>query len=222
MGQNTSKTQNVIRYDKIIHLTYHSLDSVPDKVFDALKKFAPDYEVRFYDDNQCMSYLMKHFSQRHVHCFKELRYGAHKADLFRYCVLYVDGGIYMDIKTVVMRNLDSVFDRRYNYMCTSPFTQIYNGIMAVEKGHPVLEDCIQFIVRNNTKVFDNDYVINCNYMNHILQNYYGLNVQCGKDKDWMFLREECKAGSDRYKLHCTILNDLDEVAFITRYDDFPW
>ena len=37
--------------------------------------------------------------------FKDLKIGAHKADFFRYCILYIYGGIYIDIKIFPQNNI---------------------------------------------------------------------------------------------------------------------
>lgn len=218
MGQCATR---VPKYERVVHLTYTSADRVPRKVFDSLRHFASGYDVRFYDDDQCLRFLDDHFTPTHARRFRDLKVGAHKADLFRYCVLYVHGGIYMDIKTVLTRHLDEIFDRMYNYTCISPITHVYNGIMAVEKGHPVLRNCIQRMLHEDLGTFDRNYGINCLELFRQL-HAYGVTVRHGQSADWMFLREVCVPGTDRYNMSCTIVDHRNRPMFRTRYDDFPW
>ena len=46
----------------------------------------------------CRDFIAKHFSEEVVYTFDKLKPGAYKADLWRYCVMYITGGIYLDIK----------------------------------------------------------------------------------------------------------------------------
>ena len=43
-----------------------------------------------------------------VDVFKQLN-GPHKADLFRYCYLYINGGLYLDIKIELIKPLSEIF-----------------------------------------------------------------------------------------------------------------
>jgi mannosyltransferase OCH1-like enzyme len=65
---------------------------------DKLKKDNPEFEYHFYDDNQCREYIKDNFNKDVLHAFDKLIPGAFKADLWRYCILYKKGGIYLDIK----------------------------------------------------------------------------------------------------------------------------
>ena len=51
---------------KVIHMTYISYEHVPQKVWDNLKKFAPDYKILFYSDEACKDFLKKNFFFRVV------------------------------------------------------------------------------------------------------------------------------------------------------------
>jgi mannosyltransferase OCH1-like enzyme len=42
--------------------------------------------------------------------------GAFKADLFRYCVLLIDGGVYADIDILLTSNLDKAIDDDVGFM----------------------------------------------------------------------------------------------------------
>jgi mannosyltransferase OCH1-like enzyme len=225
VGVNTISMGNThtipMRYDKLVHLTYMSLDKIPTKVFHNIHRHTAGYDVRFYDDEACRVLLATHFTPKHVHYFNNLRYGAHKADLFRYCVLYIYGGIYMDIKTVTKVNLEEVFNRNFNYSCTSNFTYIYNGIIAVEKNNPIIHDCIQDIINTPIHVLNNNYGLNCiNIYKTFVK--HGIHPRPGTQKEWVFFRETCRQGKDRYNLNCQIETDDGNVVFGTRYEDFPW
>lgn len=88
---------------KIIHQTYHS-KTLPINIFEIVEDFKknnPDWEYRFYDNNQCSEYIFNNFGQEFLDIYDSINasYGAAKADFFRYLVLYREGGAYFDIKS---------------------------------------------------------------------------------------------------------------------------
>jgi mannosyltransferase OCH1-like enzyme len=63
-----------------------------------LKQQNPEFQHFLFDDNDCRNYIIKHFNKDVLYAFDKLIPGAFKADLWRYCVMYIEGGVYLDIK----------------------------------------------------------------------------------------------------------------------------
>ena len=63
-----------------------------------LKKDNPEFKYHLYDDKDCLDFIEQNYNKSVVNAFNKLKPGAYKADLWRYCVLYKKGGIYLDIK----------------------------------------------------------------------------------------------------------------------------
>jgi mannosyltransferase OCH1-like enzyme len=63
-----------------------------------LKSQNPRFAHHLYDDNDCRQFIKTHFKPDVLEAFDKLIPGAYKADLFRLCILFIKGGIYMDIK----------------------------------------------------------------------------------------------------------------------------
>jgi len=76
----------------------------------------PEYEYKFYDDGACLAFLEEYLPPRVVEAFKKCRVGAMKADLFRYAVLWVCGGVYADIDTVCLLPLGKFIPRDASYV----------------------------------------------------------------------------------------------------------
>ena len=68
------------------------------KNLDFLRDVNPEFDVYVYSDAECEEFIKDNFSNDVLRAFKSLIPGAYKSDLWRYCVLYVKGGVYMDIK----------------------------------------------------------------------------------------------------------------------------
>lgn len=97
---------------KIIHQTYSS-KILPEKIrniVDDLKSNNPDWEYRFYDDKQCELYILENYGEEMFGVYNSINsaYGAAKADLFRYLLLYKEGGAYFDIKSTCTVPLSEV------------------------------------------------------------------------------------------------------------------
>ena len=98
---------------KHIMMTTHDKSLVPEQVYTPLKRYAianaKSIPYTIWDDTECIAFLKKYYKPIVLAKFHELT-GAHKADLFRYCYLYIKGGIYMDIKTKLTKPLDEMVD----------------------------------------------------------------------------------------------------------------
>lgn len=97
---------------KIIHQTYKSAQ-LPQEILPIvaeLKQKNPDWEYRFYTDDDVLNYLKTHADERILDAYRRINpvYGAAKADLFRYLVLYHEGGVYLDIKSTCIYPLSEV------------------------------------------------------------------------------------------------------------------
>jgi mannosyltransferase OCH1-like enzyme len=74
------------------------------------KKLCSDYNFIFYDDNACQEFIKNNFSEHIFNAFMSINtiYGAMKADFFRYCILYIKGGVYLDIKSIITKPLHTI------------------------------------------------------------------------------------------------------------------
>ena len=104
------KSSDNLKIPKKIYLTYFAKDKIPNKVWRNLKLYGKGYEINFFSDNDCVDYLKINFGRKFSNKFKKLKHGAHKADFFRYCILYKEGGIYLDIDLEPKAHFSQIFD----------------------------------------------------------------------------------------------------------------
>jgi Glycosyltransferase sugar-binding region containing DXD motif len=64
----------------------------------------PEYEYRFYSDDDVIEFLKNDFPD-YLEVYSKIKYGASKADLWRYLVMYKYGGVYADIDCRCLRPL---------------------------------------------------------------------------------------------------------------------
>lgn len=89
-----------------IYMTYKK--SVPDFVFKRWKELNPNVKIDFSLDEDCITFLKTNFNAEIAELFKTIPIGMFKADLWRLCKLYINGGIYSDIDLVPYMDLDSI------------------------------------------------------------------------------------------------------------------
>jgi hypothetical protein len=56
----------------------------------------PEYEYRFFDDDAIIDFISNDFPD-YLEAYKKIKYGASKADLWRYLIMYKYGGVYVDM-----------------------------------------------------------------------------------------------------------------------------
>ncbi len=123
-----------------------------------IKNLNPEYEYNFLTDFDAEEYISKNFNDDVLDAFKTLNLGPFKADLLRYCLLYKEGGIYIDCKmipTKPFRNIINSNDKCILVKNTFEKDQIsiYNAFMCSEPNNQLFLNCIKQIVKNSSKKF---------------------------------------------------------------------
>ncbi len=95
---------------RVIHQTYTTgrLPEALETNRSYLRELNRNWDVRFYDDDARDAYVRKHFGARLARVVESIdsRYGAARADFFRYLLIYNEGGCYLDIKSSMSRPID--------------------------------------------------------------------------------------------------------------------
>jgi mannosyltransferase OCH1-like enzyme len=141
-----------------IYQTWYTKDLPPNmqKNVEQLKQQNPEFSYELYDDNDCREFIRINFAPDVLHAYDMLIPGAYKADLWRYCVLYKNGGIYMDIKLSCVNGFKLIelcesehygLDREGHNNINMPIP-IYNALMVCKKNNPFLLEAIHKIVKN--------------------------------------------------------------------------
>jgi len=114
-----------------------------------LKRNNPEFEHHLFDNDDCREFIKNNFNKIVLWAYDSLVPGAYKADLWRYCILYARGGIYLDIKYEPVGNF------RLDYMIYSEHytkdireNDIYNAFLVCYKKNPVMLACIEQIIIN--------------------------------------------------------------------------
>ena len=118
------------------------------------KENNPTYKYYLYDSNDRENFIKNNFSKKIYDAYCRILPGAYKADLWRYCVLYIHGGIYIDIDTLCIGKLDDFLHKKIDFICPIDFNKnisegthnLSNGFIASVPNSKILKYCIDIIV----------------------------------------------------------------------------
>ena len=139
----------------------HELPEKMKECTETLKNNHLDFEYTIFDNQERRDFIKEFFPAEVLVAYDALIPGAYKADLWRYCVLYIHGGIYLDVKIQFIDGftLHSLLDREY-LVNDGRFTKngieyasIYNGIMVCKKGNSLILNAIVNVIYNVSTKF---------------------------------------------------------------------
>lgn len=118
----------------------------------------PEYKYVIYDDNESRKFIKDNFDERTLVAYDLLIPGAFKADFFRYCILYINGGCYFDCKQILRVPLRKIIDSDDEFiLCRDMSIGYFNAVMMSQKENSnllkTIEDC-------KTKIFNFEYYFN--------------------------------------------------------------
>ena len=131
------------RIPRILHHT-HSRRDLPLAItrnIARIRNLNPGWDYHFYDDAARAEYIRAEYGEEVLNYYLRINreYGAARADLFRYLVLYKQGGVYMDVKSGASRPFDEVL-RPYDSYLLSHWKNNRNDAFRNWGIHPELKD----------------------------------------------------------------------------------
>lgn len=153
---------------RIIYRTHYDKNIMNkfSKEINLTEKNTPNFEYKFYNNEDIENFILKNFHQRIYKAYMSIKdkYGACKADFFRYLVVFKYGGIYLDIKSVVIKEIESILKKYPDKLIVNypnnlpllnsftskffPYGEFNQWCIVSPKGHPVLKKIIEEITHN--------------------------------------------------------------------------
>jgi len=139
-----------------IYQSWHS-NMVPEKMKSTIYKLLktnPEFDYFLYSDENCLNFINDNFDSEVSNAFRSMKPGAYKSDLWRYCILYVKGGVYLDIKyysvipmfDIIEKN-PVIFVKDLPGSCGNTIG-VYNAFMASPPNNNIFKYCIDDIVNS--------------------------------------------------------------------------
>ena len=181
---------------------------------DSLQRQNPEFTYYLYDDDMCRDFIKNNFDNEVLYTFDKLKPGAYKSDLWRYCILYIKGGIYLDIKYNCINGfkLIELTDKEYYVKDREYFgiVGIYQALLACLPKSKLLLDCIQCAVenvKNNNYEYSELYICGPHMVSKLFNNIQLNNIElyftgdciCRNDVEILNIYSEYRKEQDTYK-----------------------
>ena len=141
----------------------------------------PKYNYQFITDEDGEKLIRENFDEQVLLAFKRLTLGAAKGDFIRYIVLYLYGGIYLDLDAGININLDLLIPEKNDmfFIYESNKALITNWFIGITPKHIIMKNIIEEMVqRIHTNIDTNIISITGpRLVTDVIYNYYnGTNI----------------------------------------------
>ena len=180
---------------------YYSTISIPKVLFQTKRDkeeeyvlnmiesmLAPEWKYEFYNDADVIKFFidnpitdLPHVIQK----YNSIKKGSHRADLFRYYYLYINGGFFMDSDAMLYVNIDNIV-KNYNFISVNsschPGT-IFQGILGASHKNKIIKKALVQAYNTSQNMLDNDYHYFCRQLYNIIKdNDFGYNIKLYDEK----------------------------------------
>jgi len=139
---------------RVIYQCYKD-KNVPPVVKERWLKLNPDFDYKFYDDNDCYQFILEYYGKDYANFFKNIKDGPIRSDFWRICILYQFGGIYADVDIEPLIPIDEIVNSDTTlYTCVTAKNLDNNlnpHFIAVEPKNPLILHCIYVYMKDRIK-----------------------------------------------------------------------
>ena len=186
-----------------IFQTWHN-KTLPPKMkacVDSVMRDNPNFKHYMYDVEDCRKFIRDEYDFNVLNAYDSLIPLAYKADLWRCCILYKYGGVYLDIKFGCINGFcfESLCDDDYFVKDRSHVLgkdAVFNALIIARPKNEILYNCIRQIVKN------------------VKNRFYG---DSPLDITGPIMMIRCFSPEDKEKLNRLIYIDVEERAYYIIY-----
>lgn len=185
LRKTIKKRKYRIHIPKVIVQT--SKHKPPQYIIDTLMNHCKGWKYEHYTDGK----ISKFFHDNYIHEFKDIYKkfksmpsGAHKADLFRYYYIYVNGGVYLDTDAMLERDIETIVKDNSFISVNSIITNsIFQGLLgAVPKNIIVYRALKDAYTIDPAKLSKRYHLLTCNLYTIINKNTYDFKYELYEEK----------------------------------------
>jgi mannosyltransferase OCH1-like enzyme len=153
-----------------------SYEPIDPYVTEKLKKYISDeWTYLYFNDDD----IKEFFRKNPLHEFPEIEkvfdsflMGQHKADLFRYYFLYINGGVFIDSDAMLRCSLDEVVNECDLFCVFDPLNiSVFNGFIGCIAKHQVIYDALVDAYYTDPEVLKTNYHLLCKNLAAIVERY---------------------------------------------------
>jgi len=190
------------RYPRVVILNVKMPNIPIPKVLFQTNKNAPDtyvldminsrltseWKYEFYNDDDVIQFFINNpiaDLPDIVQKYNSIEKGAHRADLFRYYYLYINGGFFMDSDAMLYANIDAIV-KDYNFVSVNsschPGT-IFQGILGASCKNEIIKRALYKAYNTDQHILSKDYHYFCKQLYDIIkENDFGYKIQLYQER----------------------------------------
>jgi len=153
---------------KIIWQTYEtSYDKLPDTIKNFTKTWIdlnPEWSYKYMNADERENFVLENFGKEWHNIFINYPFNILRSDLWRYMVVYIYGGIYIDIDTICKKPIDNWIDRNLGLLVSLETDEplIAQYIFAAEPKNKIIKHTLNLI--KNKSLTNNKYISKVDYV----------------------------------------------------------
>jgi len=181
-----------------------SLQKTPEYVVNMIQNMSNGWDYQHYTDDEIIQFFKENpiaqMSQI-VDKFYSLSYGAHRADLFRYYFLFINGGVFIDSDAMLEENLDTIVNDYSFFSVNSSYHvgAIFQGFIGCTSRHPIIEKALIDIYNTPNDILKCEFHLLCKNLYTFYNNY-------SDDDNNIHLYQEL-TGTDEYAEVVDLINN---------------
>jgi hypothetical protein len=157
----------------VFQTSYHPIEPY---VTEKLKKYiSNEWTYLYFSDNDIKEFFRKNPLDEFPEIervFDSFIIGQHKADLFRYYFLYINGGVFIDSDAMLRCSLDeTVNDCDLFYVINTIKPSIFNGFIGCIPKHQIVYDALVDVYNIDLKVLGENYHLLCDNLVGIIARH---------------------------------------------------
>lgn len=211
---------NLIKYDikntvipKIIFQT--SVNKPESYVIEKLLSKCDSYKYLHFTDDDIILFFQDNYIDEFkniIEKFHSIKNGAHKADLFRYYFLYINGGVYIDTDAMIEIDIkDIILDNSFFSILSSHHqcgSTICNAFIGASPKNDIIYRALVDVYNISNDALSGFYHVLCkNLFDIVNNNKYDFTYKLYKEESW---ENVIVRGYD----YCKIYNENNEIVMI--------
>jgi len=202
------------KYDKklIPKIIMQTAKDKPERyIIDIINNKCPGWKYIHFVDSEIIQYFKENPNKEFpniIEKFNSFSKGQHKADLFRYYYLYLNGGIFMDSDAIFEVNIDYTISSYDGVFVKSfmPNTHLFNGFIATYPKNPIIYDALKHAYETEDIILQEHYHYFCEELWRIYNKHNPINTK---------IYQECNKHHEGYG--GSVILDDNGVKIISHY-----
>jgi len=148
----------------------------------------PGWEYKHFDDQEIIRFFLDNPLDEFpdiIQKFNSFSSGPHKADIFRYYYLYINGGVYLDSDALLEVDIGSITNKRTFVSIKGYYKDknlLFNGFLVCTPRHPIIHEALRDAYSTDDASLRKDYFLFCKNLHTIVEQHMDESVKIYQEK----------------------------------------